>query len=70
MDHAEFATIVLEALSKPADDVPSSDLNVETMRNAGVEIYSTGGEIQFADRDEIDAIFSRTRKAGLVLKNV
>jgi MoxR-like ATPase len=34
MDHIKFASIVLEALSQPADDVPASEFNKESMRNA------------------------------------
>jgi len=34
MDHDKFASIVLQALSKPTDDVPSNDWSEETLRNA------------------------------------
>ena len=33
-------------------------------------VYSTGGEIQFADREQIDAIFQRTRAAGFPVKTI
>lgn len=33
-------------------------------------VYSTGGEIQFADRDEIDAIVARTRPDGFLMRNI
>lgn len=33
-------------------------------------VYSTGGEIQFADRDEIDAIFERTQEADFAVRTI
>ncbi len=33
-------------------------------------VYSTGGGIEFADRDEIDAIFRRTRVRGFPVRSI
>jgi hypothetical protein len=33
-------------------------------------VYSTGGEIQFADREELDAIVDRTRDAGFPVRTI
>ena len=33
-------------------------------------VYSTGGEIQFADREKIDAIVDRTREAGFPVRTI
>jgi hypothetical protein len=33
-------------------------------------VYSTGGEIQFADRDEIESIIQRTRGAGFPVRTI
>ena len=33
-------------------------------------VYATGGEIQFADRDEIDALVERTRPADFPVRTI
>ena len=33
-------------------------------------VYSTGGEIQFADREEIDSIVDRTRGADFPIRTI
>jgi hypothetical protein len=37
---------------------------------AQMVVYSTGGEIQFADRDDIEAILERTRKADFPVRTI
>ncbi len=33
-------------------------------------VYSTGGDIQFADREELQAIFERTREDDFLLRDI
>jgi hypothetical protein len=33
-------------------------------------VYSTGGEIQFADREQIGAILDRTREDGFLVRDI
>ena len=35
-----------------------------------IAVYSTGGEIEFADRDEIEAILDRTREHGFCVRDI